>query len=257
MTLAQQVEALSRRSPSRDVPSSTRLPTAGRASPPAPLREDLARAVAEADAVAMPVRDLGPYWQDVLDGRTTFYAQGTTASGRYVLLRKGAGLVISESRVKRIEIAMLVRVLTGEQQKSVALDMGIACSTASKWYTSGLKKLRLDGERPLPLILAAQTWSAGAPQPVAARETTIDHGGERFVFLVVPAPNLDAERLLTRAERAVAKDLIDGMTRWEIAALRKTSTQTVACQLRGIFQKLRVTGRCELIKRGVGDGWFR
>jgi DNA-binding CsgD family transcriptional regulator len=43
----------------------------------------------------------------------------------------------------------------------------------------------------------------------------------------------------------------------EIAELRQTSIQTVACQIRGIFAKYRLTGRYALIRRGLELGWFR
>ena len=51
--------------------------------------------------------------------------------------------------------------------------------------------------------------------------------------------------------------LIEGESRWEIAARRETSAQTVACQVRGIFSKWRLTGRYALIRRAVDLGWFR
>jgi DNA-binding NarL/FixJ family response regulator len=264
MTLAMQVEALFRRTESRDVPSPSRLPSAGRASLPAPLRtvgladssDDLPERIAEAAAVAAPIGELGTLWEEFLDRRFTFAAQGTTRRGRYVLLR--AELAPVAPRVSRIEISVLARVLRGEQQKAVAFDFDISCSTVSKWYTHGLKKLGLNaGPLPLPLIVAAQSWSSGVEGAVGARVKTIRHGGETFVLLLVPEPDLTNEPSITRAQREVAKEFIEGYSRWEIAALRKTSTPTVACQLQAIFQKMQVTGRCALIERGVRAGWFR
>ena len=76
-------------------------------------------------------------------------------------------------------------------------------------------------------------------------------------MLTIRAPDASADPRLTRAEAEVAQALVEGQSRWEIAARRSTSTQTVACQLRGIFSKLQVGGRCALIKQALAAGWFR
>jgi DNA-binding NarL/FixJ family response regulator len=201
--------------------------------------------------------DLGDFWQGIVDGQLVYYCEGAGPRGRYVVCR-----VLDGGRVggalRRLETAVLVRVLGGEQQKCVALELGIACSTASKWYTQALEKLQLDARPlPLPLIIAAQSWALGTPPPVAARRATLFHEGSPFVVLTIPTPNLAGETLLTRAEREVAVALIEGQSRGEIAVQRSTSEQTVACQIRGIFSKLDLRGRCALIKRGLGAGWFR
>jgi DNA-binding NarL/FixJ family response regulator len=225
----------------------------GRRSANEPLLE-----VDEEAAAVKPAADrLGDFWQDILDGRAVFYCDGAGPRGRYVVCR-----VLESTRLggalSRLETAVLVRVLGGEQQKAIAVELGIACSTASKWYTQAWDKLALEqGPIPLPLVIAAQSWAAGATPPVSARRATLFHEGNEFVVLTVPTPNLAGERLLTRAEREVAVALIEGQSRGAIAVLRSTSQQTVACQLRGIFSKLDVRGRCALIKHGLDAGWFR
>jgi len=57
--------------------------------------------------------------------------------------------------------------------------------------------------------------------------------------------------VLTRGQQEVALWLIEGMTRYEIANLRRTSVHTVARQFHSIYNTLRVTGRYELIRRVV------
>jgi DNA-binding NarL/FixJ family response regulator len=224
-----------------------------------PMSADEPPTEAAEEAPAMtPVEDgLGDFWQDILDGRAVFYCDGAGPRGRYVVCR-----VLESARLgatlTRLETAVLVRVLGGEQQKAIAAELGIACSTASKWYTQAGEKLALEGGTvPLPLVIAAQSWAAGKTPPVAARRATIFHEGSQFVVLTVPTPNLASERLLTRAEREVAVALIEGQSRGAIAIRRSTSQQTVACQLRGIFSKLDIRGRCALIKHGLDAGWFR
>jgi DNA-binding NarL/FixJ family response regulator len=147
--------------------------------------------------------------------------------------------------------------LCGDQQKSVAVDLQIACSTASKWHTTALTKLSLAvGTVPLPLVIAAQSWASGQPPAVRTLRAELAVDGESYVLLEVPKARGEREPLLTPAEREVAQLLIEGLQRREIADVRCTSTQTVASQLRGIFAKLQVGGRCALVKRAVETGWF-
>ena len=218
--------------------------------------DPLTLAAEETAAVAPRAGDPGDLWQGLLDGRLVYYFEGAGPRGRYAVCR------VLESTwtgpLNRREMAVIARVLSGQQQKFVAHDLGIACSTASKWFTQAVEKLHLDGgPLPLPLIVAAQCWASGAMPNLSARLATLYHEGSPFLIFSVPTPNLDDETLLTRAEREVAVALIEGQSREGIALRRSTSSQTVACQLRGIFSKLDVKGRCDLIKRGLEEGWFR
>jgi DNA-binding NarL/FixJ family response regulator len=225
--------------------------------PNARQAETLWGAAARADAHASPSRDLAGVWQELMEGRLTFCGEGGSARRRYVLVRANVDARERRGALSRIETSVLVRVLCGEQQKLVAMELEIACSTASKWYTHALAKLRLGaGPFPLPLVIAAQSWASGVPSSAGARSASFEHGGDDFTLLSVPSPRLASETRLTHAEQEVARLLIEGGSRWEIAKHRCTSTQTVACQLRGIFSKLRLTGRHALIAQAVERGWI-
>jgi DNA-binding CsgD family transcriptional regulator len=67
----------------------------------------------------------------------------------------------------------------------------------------------------------------------------------------VPRPMTDHLTCLTPAEREIARWIIEGQTRSEIADLRRTSPNTVAVQVHSVFSALRVTGRYALIRRAV------
>jgi DNA-binding NarL/FixJ family response regulator len=211
-------------------------------------------AALEAHKRSVPPDDLRQVWPDMLDGRFTVMDDKLTASRHFVL-----GRAIARSRpLSRVETAVLVRVLNGEQQKVIAFELGIACSTASKWYTQALATLNLDGGPvPLAIVLAAQTWASGTNPGIDARWIVFEHEGNEFFLLSVPRPSVKADSPLTLAERAVAQLLIEGRSRWEIAVLRSTSAQTVACQLRGIFAKFQLTGRYASIRHAAELGWFR
>ena len=249
----------------RSAPAST--PTVVRAPRPpsgvaSELGDPLAIAVAALQGGATPPtglppeRDLAGIWQGVLDGRLVCVRHGDGPSGSWVLFRAGH-VPPHRAVLSRIETAVLVRVLCGDQQKSVAVDLEIACSTASKWHTLALAKLGLSqGTVPVPLVIAAQAWSSGQNPVLRARRAELEVDGSSYVLVDVPKPKGHGEGLLTPAEREVAQLLISGLLRREIADVRCTSTQTVASQLRGIFAKLQVGGRCALIRRAVQTGWF-
>ncbi len=222
--------------------------------PTLPVADSLLAAALEAHDNALPSGDLAIVWQDVLDGRLTFAGEGRGAS-RHLVLARTTRL---PRALNRVETAILVRVLCGEQQKLVAAELGIACSTASRGYTLALAKLKLcRGLIPLPLVIAAQSWASGSTLPVNARSTVFEREGCEFFLLSVPRPAATGGTGLTHAEEAVARLLVEGSSRGEIAVLRSTSEQTVACQLRGIFSKLRLAGRHALIRHAVEQGWFR
>jgi DNA-binding NarL/FixJ family response regulator len=216
--------------------------------------EEVARKALE---TARPHPDLAAVWHDAMEGRLTLRFADRASGRAYVLLESTGAPRASNHGLGRVETAVLVRVLCGEQQKKVALELGIACSTASKWFTLALSKLRLSGgPTPLPLVLAAQGWASARPPPVDARSATFTHDGSELVLLSVPLPRVVDDMGLTGAEVEVARLLIEGATRREIAIQRATSQQTVACQLRNIFSKLQVSGRNALIRAAVERGWF-
>jgi DNA-binding NarL/FixJ family response regulator len=255
MTLQTQVSVFDRRARGNEGSRRPHL-TLHKDEPPSPAPPDPPWAAAlEAHETAAPCASLSAVWQDVLDGRLTVVGHKLGPSRQLVLARATA----CPRRLNRLETAVLVRVLCGEQQKVVAAELGIACSTASKWFTLALRKLNLDGgPLPLLLVLAAQSWGSGDAVAVGARRAVFEHEGEQFHVLSVPRPSVTGERCcLTDAEQAVARLLIEGGSRWEIAVLRSTSAQTIACQLRGIFVKFRLTGRHALIRHVAGLGWFR
>jgi DNA-binding CsgD family transcriptional regulator len=80
-----------------------------------------------------------------------------------------------------------------------------------------------------------------------------------FAVLSFTLPG-DSAISLSTAESDVARHILAGRSNSEIAALRRCSTRTVANQVAGLFRKVGVRSRLELValapllgRRGLGD----
>ena len=77
---------------------------------------------------------------------------------------------------------------------------------------------------------------------------TFEVGSDEYAILVFPIQAVEAPQGLSPAETAIAMAVFAGKSNASIAADRRTSLNTVANQLRSIYQKLGVSGRRELIR---------
>jgi DNA-binding NarL/FixJ family response regulator len=84
------------------------------------------------------------------------------------------------------------------------------------------------------------------------RATTFSIDETEFLVLSYPVVPLRVAEELTRAERDVAAAFARGRSMTDIAAMRGTSTRTVANQIRAIYAKLGVGSRAELSNRLSG-----
>ena len=96
---------------------------------------------------------------------------------------------------------------------------------------------RADG-RPKYVIVAPEDLSA----------TELDVGGETFVLFEWSSARVAFEGL-TRAERDVVSGILRGESNGDIGKRRGTRARTIANQVAGIFRKLGVQSRAELVAR--------
>jgi DNA-binding NarL/FixJ family response regulator len=77
--------------------------------------------------------------------------------------------------------------------------------------------------------------------------SAFEHDGSDYVVVSRPLgrPLVFAE--LTRAELAVAEGLLDGRSMRELAAQREVSERTIANQMAGVYRKLGIASRQELV----------
>jgi DNA-binding NarL/FixJ family response regulator len=97
----------------------------------------------------------------------------------------------------------------------------------------------------------ASNRGAELPAPRGLEASTFSIGDDDYVIFNFPLPDVQIPKGLTPAEEDVVRAVLDGHSNAHIARMRRTSSNTVANQLRSIYSKLRISGRLELIKRCI------
>ena len=147
-------------------------------------------------------------------------------------------------------VELVERILLGDSQKLVSLELGLAPSTVALIVARCLRALGLDchaSSVPVLVVMAVHAFRA-AEAPSDARRLDIGHDGVRHVIISARRPDAPLEHMLSGCECAVARLRVEGRTHAEIARLRQVSPRTVANQLTATFQKLRVSGRADLLR---------
>jgi len=144
---------------------------------------------------------------------------------------------------------VLERILSGESQKSCALELKLSQSMITGIARDALRRIGVTcrpSRVPLPLTMIAYAFRKELSSSwVSALELEAE-AGERILIRVPPLVTR-LTPFLTEAERAVATLLIEGKSYLEIAKVRKTSQRTVANQIASLFRRLHISGRAELV----------
>jgi DNA-binding NarL/FixJ family response regulator len=205
--------------------------------------------------------NLAMAWDDLARGRLRLCSERMGPERSYVLARLCPAPLSEASPgqspcLEPFEAVLLARLLSGEPQKALAFELRVAASTVSAQLIRALVKLNLSGSPvPLPVVLAAQAWLLG-PAVRDARSLPFEHDGSGYRVFSVPRPKTQRVPRLTRAEQEVARLLIEGHSRVEIAHRRGVSVNTVARQISAIFSSLEVTGRYALVHALVDHQCF-
>ena len=145
------------------------------------------------------------------------------------------------------------RVLLGESQTTVAIDLGLSSSSvagACKQAVSGIAVEHRARCTPVVLIIAAHA-AHGFRFPEAL--TCSRRAGNGSLTLRLARPDLMLPAILSPREQDLVRRVVEGWSTSSLAAERPTSKRTIANQLASIFQKLGISGRGELLARLVRD----
>jgi DNA-binding NarL/FixJ family response regulator len=168
----------------------------------------------------------------------------------YAVLRHGPPPRRARRCLVPRNVELVERILLGDSQKLVALDLGLAPSTVALIVQRCLRALGLDchaSSVPVLLVMAVHGHK-GAEALNDGRRVDIEHDGARCMVISAPRPDARLQEMLSGCECAVARLRVEGRSHAEIARLRRVSPRTVANQLTATFQKLRVSGRADLLR---------
>lgn len=144
---------------------------------------------------------------------------------------------------------ILERSLLDGARKSVAIDLKLCPSTVAEILKQGFTFMGLScwpSRLPLWLVLAAHAQRVKELARASA-QLVLDSQCLGRQTVSISRPDRELEALLTPAEYAVARLLVEGKSYAEMAVLRQTSSRTVANQLAAAFHRLGVSGRAELL----------
>lgn len=200
----------------------------------------------EGRSSAEPVA-LSDVWRALIAGQIRIEDTFHSEQRCYLALVESHGVPVSTARNLRILEEWLVR----GSQKSVALDFGLSSSTVVATARHCLVEMGVRcAPRRVPsiLVMAAQA-SSGSGVEGDARASVLHESGR--AVRIVSALRLDNQlwEALTPAELYVIRGVVEGQGHAEIARARGSSPRTVANQLAAAFQRLKVSGRAELMGR--------
>jgi DNA-binding NarL/FixJ family response regulator len=205
------------------------------------------RAIVASDWFASSL-DLSSVWPELISGRARIVNSGVTQAHHYFQLAASTG-ARGRSRLTASRVKMFERVLLGESQKVVAIEIGCSTSTVATAVGHCLRAMGLNGGTsrvPALLVLVLHALH-GRPHGVEVRVERAP--GESGELQVVSSARLELHLRdkLTSTELQVVGLLVDGSTHAEIAQLLHKSARTVANQIASAYRKLGVSGRMELL----------
>jgi len=202
------------------------------------------------DAGASRPRDTEPIWASLLNGERTVVDAFCDTSRAYLVLRStqvyGQHTAVLVPRYAE----MLRRLLLGQSQKAISIDMGVTPSTVALSLSRCMARLGLTCRaQNLPLAVALVGQAAYQVIELGdARASAYESEFERYDIVSMARPDLSLPTVLSSAERAVTRQVVEGIPHTATAKIRGTSRRTIANQLSAIFRKLGVAGRFELMR---------
>jgi DNA-binding NarL/FixJ family response regulator len=162
-----------------------------------------------------------------------------------VLRRAGNG---SKSAFRTREMNILKRIMLGEPQKVIALDLQLSATSVAMIAARVVRALGFDcpaSRIPMVLMMAAQAELE--PGGVWVPSATLDWRDRVYQVVRVARPNPQVLEDLSESEQSIVELLIERRSNAEIARARHRSDRTVANQLGSILRKLGVSNRAGVL----------
>lgn len=219
-------------------------------SDPASATLDARMRAVRSDATDSAPFQLAELWLRVRAGEWRL-RDAFSEPGRWYALVETTPYRTESERRRGTGLSMFEQVLLGQTSKVVAIERNLSPSAVAYSMRTVLDSIGLGCRlRGVPQILMLSARLAQEPhrEAVAARIARVAASHDTWV-IGTHCPKLDLLNTLSRAERAVMLQLLDGCDYKQIARARNTSLRTVANQVTMAFRKLGVSGRAELVDR--------
>ena len=207
--------------------------------------EEIAGAVPHLSGAPPSLRPLAEWWPLVVQEQKTVAAHYFSAERCYAEITSHARVPLDAAQAK-----LLTRLTLGEQQKAIAVELGITPAAVTRRLQRCLRALGLSCRgSAIPLFLVAASAAFQADRPIKlwvhVTRTGTAHGEVELLSLARPDRRLPSS--LGPAECEVARLLVEGFTQADIATRRHTSLRTAGNQVGAVFAKLGVSGRVPLL----------
>jgi DNA-binding NarL/FixJ family response regulator len=190
---------------------------------------------------------LATIWAQLTEGICSVTDTFFSSARCYLVVRSNARVV---RQLGGTRLAILERILSGQSQKVVAIESGVAPSTVSLVARGGLTALGVSCKpsRAHPLLMLAARAAHELDFTVRGSLCFGDGGDSAVRVISVRRPEVyGVSGKLSNAECLVAQLLVEGRTYAEMCRSRGTSARTLANQICSIFRKFSVSGRNELV----------
>lgn len=173
-------------------------------------------------------------WPALLGGRYTVIDRFDGSGARYVVAHQNPATAADLARLSGRERQVVEGVAAGKLEKALAIDLGVSESHISKVLHRALRRLGLSSAIDLALV-------ASCSDSVTLDDEVL--GKSIVAAFRLQGPAADALVGLTPAERAIAADILRGLSNREIAARRNRSQRTIANQVASVLDKMKVPTR--------------
>jgi DNA-binding CsgD family transcriptional regulator len=207
--------------------------------------------VISAHMLASAATRVATLWSDIAAGKWVLEDYFCTTTRCFGVFRATSTAERPKRQIPIQLLARLERALTGESQKSVAIDLGLSGSAIASCINEAKRRLGLrcrTAEVPLVLLVAVHAHCRGVA--IEARTTSFHWGDTPFKVVSCARPDamlVSPMSELTPSEAEVLRLFVEGRSCAEIARLRRRSPRTVANQLINGRRKLRAYGRLDLL----------
>ena len=179
-------------------------------------------------------------WRGLVAGEWSLVEKWENDGKRYLAAYRNRPDVRDPRALTSHESTVLRYVSLGASNKEVAFALGLSIGSIGSAVSQLLRKFGCQRRTDL-LAFASPDRALRMSLPLGARE--------EVAILALPSRRNElARRKLSMTEQEVAEQVIAGATTAAISRARGTSPHTVSNQIRGMFRKLGVQSRAELVR---------